>query len=723
MSGQPCNLSKEVKLDLFLLSAVALFFELVAIRWLSSEIRAFTIFKNFPLIACYVGFGFGYMRAAEKGRLFVLFPFLLLLLTALAATTDWTGMNYILMPGVRVGGGLFSGWKDIVHPPEFAIADPTTYVIFSVFVFFGLLVLVATTMAALGQRLGHLFNMGRPLDAYLVNLIGSAAGIAAFSFLSFLCTPPVVWVSVGCLAALYCFRKSKVAMVTLLSIIALVAFIPQKSIFEEKQGAKAEIMWSPYHRVDLIPYEFGGKPAGCQIGVNKGYFQQALNMSPDFVASLPDSERKTIEEFRFDQYELPYFFKSPKRVLIMGSGTGNDVAAALRHGAEHVDAVEIDPMMVKLGKKLHPEHPYDSPKVSVHVNDARAFLRQNKDKYDLVMTGFLDSHTVAGNSLSVRLDDYVYTVDGMKDAMAHVAPEGMYCITYCAVAPFLANRLIANLRVAAESTGTKPLVLRKGDGAIWHIIAPVTEAMRAKVPDLASAQFKDYSDIDTQGVRTSTDDWPFLYLNPISVDYVYLGVNLCILLLAWATCGASIRTNSSPKRWQLFFLGAGFLLLELAIIDRLTLVFGTTWLVNSVCIFAVLTAIIAANILIIKKPQILPLKGMYAGLLVSLILIYFTPIHELNALGMWTGGGIAAALSVIPIFMAGMIFSKSFAQEGAPAVGLAFNMLGAVIGGLLEYTASYTGIRSLLLIAFVLYAASWLLAHRALRTCEKESTA
>jgi hypothetical protein len=75
---------------------------------------------------------------------------------------------------------------------------------------------------------------------------------------------------------------------------------------------------------------------------------------------------------------------------------------------------------------------------------------------------------------------------------------------------------------------------------------------------------------------------------------------------------------------------------------------------------------------------------------------------------MWAGGCTAAALSAVPVFIAGLIFSGSFAREQKASTGLAFNMFGAVIGGLLEYTATYTGIRSLLLLALVIYAISFL---------------
>lgn len=703
--------------DLLWLSAIGLFFELVAIRWLASEIRAFSIFKNFPLIACYVGLGYGFMKESGNG-LFKLFPILFLILIAIVSTSDWTGLTYILIPGLRVG--LHSGWIDATHPPANAVADPLLYAGTSIAVFFAIFVIVAVSMAGLGQELGKLFNKGPALQSYLINLIGSALGIAVFSILSFLGCPPLAWVSVGCLAAMWTYRKHKICMGILIACIALTALIPERSVFNLEAGTKPRIMWSQYHRVDVAPLYYGDKAdqhtlVGTQISVNKGYFQQALNLNPEFTSKFPPGQKEVLEHFRLSQYELPYFFIKPKRVLIMGSGTGNDVAAALRQGAEHIDAVEIDGKMVELGRELHPEHPYDSPKVTVHINDARAFLRQHPEKYDLVLTGFLDSHTVAGNSLSVRLDDYVYTADGMKDALAHVNPGGLYSITYCTVADYLSKRMSANLHLALGDSG-KPLIINDNKGGILHMFAPMNPEIEAKLPELLKmGLFTDLTNNDTSGVRPSTDDWPFLYLSNVSFDPLYLSVNGCILLLAWASCFRSIRQNSLPRRWHLFFLGAAFLLLELAIIDRLALVFGTTWFVNSVCIFAVLTAIILANITVLKKPNLMPINSMYLCLLSSLIAVYLTPLQSLNSLGIWTGGSIAAALSAIPIFFAGLIFSTTFQREDKPSVGLAFNLLGAVVGGLLEYIATFTGIRSLLLVAAVLYSISlaiWMHANK-----------
>jgi spermidine synthase len=80
-------------------------------------------------------------------------------------------------------------------------------------------------------------------------------------------------------------------------------------------------------------------------------------------------------------YHVPYrtLTKAPRRVLVLGAGTGNDVAVALDEGAEQIDAVEIDPVILQLGRKFHPDHPYDSSKVRIFNTDARSYLNHTTE--------------------------------------------------------------------------------------------------------------------------------------------------------------------------------------------------------------------------------------------------------------------------------------------------------------------------------------------------------
>ena len=70
------------------------------------------------------------------------------------------------------------------------------------------------------------------------------------------------------------------------------------------------------------------------------------------------------------------------------------MALALSEGATHVDAVEIDPVLQRLGRDLHPEHPYQDPRVSVHIDDGRAFLERTRTSYDLILFALPDSLTL-----------------------------------------------------------------------------------------------------------------------------------------------------------------------------------------------------------------------------------------------------------------------------------------------------------------------------------------
>ena len=206
-------------------------------------------------------------------------------------------------------------------------------------------------------------------------------------------------------------------------------------------------IWSPYYRIDQKPltswYRGGAQlsttyPLGTVIEVNHSHHQRTFNLSDAFMAQHP--ELRECNELR--TYNMPYSaVPHPKNVLILGAGTGNDVAAALRAKAEHIDAVEIDPAIFKLGKEIHPEHPYDSSHVTVHVEDARKFIASSTDKYDLVQFGHLDSQTALSTMSSVRLDNYLYTQESLAAATKHLTPDGVAVLGFAAQPDWLRARL------------------------------------------------------------------------------------------------------------------------------------------------------------------------------------------------------------------------------------------------------------------------------------------
>ena len=143
-------------------------------------------------------------------------------------------------------------------------------------------------------------------------------------------------------------------------------------------------------------------------------------------------------------------------VLIIGAGSGNDVAAALANGVKHVDAVEIDPVINDIGRLKHPNKPYSDPRVSIHLTDGRGFLRQSRVKYDMIVYALVDSLALHSSYSSVRLESYLFTQQAIRDVKAHLKPDGVFVMYNAYRHGWLVGRLAA---LADHAFGAPPIVL------------------------------------------------------------------------------------------------------------------------------------------------------------------------------------------------------------------------------------------------------------------------
>src|SRR4029079_8455554 len=186
-----------------------------------------------------------------------------------------------------------------------------------------------------------------------------------------------------------------------ISIVNVALLLASLLIVYRMEGGS---LWSPYYRITL--FQDG---ADTVVEVNNIFHQ-----------SMAPVEKK--EYF----YQWPYtvFGDTFDDVLILGAGTGTDVAAALRHGARHVDAVEIDPVILRLGAADHPDHPYSDPRVTAICDDARHFLRTTNKKYDLVVFALIDSLTRQSSFSSVRLESYMFTEESFQAVRQHLTARG-----------------------------------------------------------------------------------------------------------------------------------------------------------------------------------------------------------------------------------------------------------------------------------------------------------
>jgi hypothetical protein len=201
--------------------------------------------------------------------------------------------------------------------------------------------------------------------------------------------------------------------------------------------------------------------------------------------------------------------------------------------------------------------------------------------------------------------------------------------------------------------------------------------------------------------RPTTDDWPYLYLERARIPKLHLMTSLTILGVVAAARRRLFQGQAGLNR-HFFALGAAFLLLEVQTVSRATLLFGMTWVVNAIVISAILVMILLANLLAAQQPRIprwLPIVGL-AGTLLALAVV---PLNWLNILSPAAKLVAAGGFLTAPIFFSGLIFIRSFAICDDKATALGSNLLGALVGGLLESTAFATGIHALVWLVGLFY--------------------
>ena len=646
---------------LLVASFLMLFVELALIRGAAANIVYLTFFTNFILLASFLGIGIGFLRSHSAD----LFRWVPALLAAIA-------LYVVLFPatiGFRDGQPLFVGLRG-----GWVIPEPISLAI--------VFLLTTAVMACIAQRVAQLFSMFRPLEAYRVDVLGSVAGIAVFSVLSFLHAGPVVWGAVVILACIYLLGRRGVPRWVWASLVVL-------GILVAGISAAPRDVWSPYYRVTVAPPNPAGEVA---IRVN-GRPHQTMIRVEDILTTRP---------FYGALYGHLPSDAGLGEVAIVGAGSGNDVALALSKGASHVDAVEIDPVIQRLGAELHPSRPYDDPRVGVHIQDGRAFLEQASQTYDLVMFALPDSLTLVSGAGALRLESYLFTAESMEAVKRRLRPDGAFAM-YNFYRPDVFDRYGATL---TQVFGHPPCLDLGEPGAGTRRQGALTIGLR---PDSVSC-----SQVwaPTEGTpQPATDDHPFPYLAGRAIPNYYLVALGAILLSSLLLVRAAGGPLSAMGGYlDLFFMGAAFLLLETKNVVQFALLFGTTWFVNSLVFGGILLSVLAA-VEIARRVRLPNPRVLYVLLALSLVLAYLVQPERLLALGPAPRFLAAAILAFLPVLLANLIFAQRFQDVESSTAAFAANLLGAMVGGVLEYGAIIVGYRNLLIVVAFLYGMAFLMAR------------
>jgi hypothetical protein len=693
--------ARRVDLAIFAAAGLSLLLELALIRWQGSVFELFALYKNLGLLACFAGLGLGYALAGrDRIPLAASVPLLAWQMLVLVALRH-------ALPGPALETNGYS-WRvqSLLATPfteqrniGFASAQSAAQFIAAYAFLSVLFVLSALALLPVGQLCGRLMARRAQLRAYALNLVGSLAGVLALLLVSALWTPPIVWFAPLFLLAL-AFQSFDRRVLVAGSGAALLATV----ILAWPVSFQWERIYSPYQVIERGPGERGL----TVIRAAGHYYQKVHDLSAEAQARSEEARRVGF------YYELPYRVHGrPGRVAVLGAGTGNDVAAALRAGSLSVDAIEIDPVILRLGRLYHPERPYDDPRVHAIVNDARTHLRTTPETYDLIVYGLLDSHTLLSHASSVRLESFVYTVEGLREARARLADDGLLSLSFAVVSKEIGRKIYMMMTEAFD--GRPPLCLRGAyDGSVIFLqrknggaAVPATLSLDRRQGFWVMERFEDAA------VRAdvSTDDWPFLYMAARVYPRSYLFMGLVVTLLSALLTANFTRERPERSHAVFFFLGAGFMLVETKAITELGLTFGNTWHVIGISIAGILAMAFLSTVAVSRWR----LRGValpFVLLLASLGLGWW--ISRAGGFAPTAGGKLAAvALLSLPIAFSGILFAR-FLDTGVSIGGaMAVNLMGAMVGGLLEYNSMYLGFRFLYGLAALLYACAFVLAWRA----------
>jgi spermidine synthase len=690
---QPSDLPERFNLStLFLASALTLFAELALIRWVATEVRVFAYVKNLALLLCFLGFGLGCALARQRPRWQTAVTALVGLIVVVRL--PWRG------PQIMESLSQYLGAAQDVEIWATHAAHDATGLLLAVAVTAILLLLITYIFIPIGQTVSRQIELAsRPLYGYSWNLAGSLVGILAFFAVSWLALPPAVWFAMvlAGMARLQFNRSDTLRFAA--------AIVPVALLLVDPATPHHFNLWTPYQQIELEDQTFpDGELLGTLIRVNHTGYQKIVDLSPDFLARHPHLLNEAPDE---NPYNLPFRFTSPNpSVLIVGSGTGNDVAAALRNRASAVDAVEIDPKILDLGRR-HPEHPYDDPRVSAHLTDARAYMKRTTARYDLILFGLLDSHTQLSDYSNMRLDNFVYTEESFREARALLAPDGVLFIKFQINHPFVGRRLSGML---ARTFGKAPVVFfapsSYSTDATCFVISASTQVETRLGADPRLRQLVDARPrafLALPEVAVTTDDWPYLYHQGHWIPGIFYLLSALVVLLAALFYFQIPEARTRIPSLFFFSMGAGFLLLETQVVSRLALYFGTTWQVNGIVIAAILSALLLANFVIERIKHPWPRSWTLVGILGGIACAYFVPFQRIPGSAAMVGYS-AAIIFAIPVFFAGLLFASEFRTAESPAAALGANMLGAVVGGLLENLSLIIGMKALLLVAAILYS-------------------
>jgi spermidine synthase len=371
---------------------------------------------------------------------------------------------------------------------------------------------------------------------YFANLVGAGAGALAVAGAAYLLHPynimagiivfatvPAVVVSFHGKTKFACLAGA-VVVFNLAVPAAIVSFpqfkkvSPYKSISGALNLPKAEIVheaYCPLAVVQVVQATGLRSTAGLslvspfQVPVQKGIFLNAASMSPitPFKGNTDD-----IRYLEYLTSYLPFYIKdetSRDRVLILGSGGGESILKSVLSNYKQIDAVEVNPRVIFLMKNQFADFSgniYNRANVRVFDRDARSFIKETKERYDLIDLSMIDGYNAAASGVYALNESYLYTIESIREYFRHLSDAGLLAISRWVVTPArdnlkLFNMVITALRQAGIKDVEQHLIVIRSLQTVTLLVSktPVPPKMIARTRAFAGARLFDL--VHIPGIR------------------------------------------------------------------------------------------------------------------------------------------------------------------------------------------------------------------------------
>jgi len=507
----------------------------------------------------------------------------------------------------------------------------------------------------------------------------------------------------------------------------------------EHPGSKiVKTEWNSFSRIDVVEGGAGGEGLVAKVFIDGGAGTNIISW---------DGKTESRQELSTWMQYLPFKMMQDPKVLVIGSGGGRDVVASLVSGSKDVTSVEINPIIYETVKSYGDRagNVYSHEYVRSYVDEGRSFITRSSEKYDIVYVPFVDTWaSVSSGGLSVS-ENFLYTLQGFQQYYDHLTDTGkIVTVRWLIDAP----RFISTYAKLLEQNGIpqdqldRHLIMVTSDSytqdpSVTMVIfskSPFTDEeirffsqsfsqygykpilvpgqiMREPYSALLNGQInldQFYNMFETK-VYPVTDDNPYFlsFEKPLPgvvevLLYASVGIVAIFLLVPFAWMKRRREEEVGTKRSEIgiatmipYFaaLGMGFILIELALLQKLILLMGNPTMTFALLLFTLLISsgagsLLSARIAKNNMKNLVFIIGGIAGLGILYFLFLPPIIYSTIAEPIEAKAAVSIAiLAPIGFLMGmplptGMRLLKVHRPDYIPwmwAVNGAFSVLGAVL--------------------------------------------